>query len=148
MEKQYFKTTVIDPRESSGSRIVKRNNPLFFVQANNAFKLKQGWLIDLDYQYTSPYDNVMYKFSKPTHRLNLAVSKSFLKHDALNVRLAWNDILNKSKERISTDYGTFIHSQDNQYYSPCVQLRLSYRFNTANSKYKGTGAGQDAKNRM
>ena len=148
MEKQYFKTTVIDPRESSGSRVVKRNNPLFFVQANNAFKLKQGWLIDLDYQYTSPYDNVMYKFSKPTHRLNLAVSKSFLKHDALNVRLAWNDILNKSKERISTDYGTFIHSQDNQYYSPCVQLRLSYRFNTANSKYKGTGAGQDAKNRM
>ena len=148
MEKQYFNTTVIDPRESTGTRVVKRNDPMFFVRANNAFKLKQGWLIDLDYQYTSPFDYVMYKFTKPKHGLNLAISKSFLKHDALNVRLAWNDILNKTKEHVCTDYGNFIHSQNNDYYSPCVQLRLSYRFNTTNSKYKGTGAGQDAKNRM
>ena len=148
MEKQYFETTVIDPRESTGTRVVKRNDPMFFVQANNSFKLKQGWLIDLDYQYTSPFDYVMYKFTKPKHSLNLAVSKSFLKHDALNVRLAWNDILNKTKEHVCTDYGNFIHSQNNDYNSPCVQLRLSYRFNTANSKYKGTGAGADAKSRM
>ena len=148
MEKQYFETTVIDPRESTGTRVVKRNDPMFFVQANNSFKLKQGWLIDLDYQYTSPFDYVMYKFTKPKHGLNLAVSKSFLKHDALNVRLAWNDILNKTKEHVCTDYGNFIHNQNNDYYSPSVQLRLSYRFNTANSKYKGTGAGADAKSRM
>ncbi|MCI6117894.1 MAG: outer membrane beta-barrel protein [Prevotella sp.] len=148
MEKQYFETTVIDPRESTGTREVKRNDPLFFVQANNSFKLKQGWLIDLDYQYTSPFDYVMYKFTKPKHSLNLAVSKSFLKHDALNVRVAWNDILNKTKEHVCTDYGNFIHNQNNDYYSPCVQLRVSYRFNTANSKYKGTGAGADAKSRM
>ena len=148
MEKQYFETTVTDPRESTGKRVVKRNDPMFFVQANNAFKLKQGWLIDLDYQYTSPFDYVMYKFTKPKHSLNLAISKSFLKHDAINVRLAWNDILNKTKEHVCTDYGNFIHNQNNNYYSPSVQLRLSYRFNTANSKYKGTGAGQDAKNRM
>ena len=105
-------------------------------------------LTNIDYQYTSHFDYVMYSFSKPKHCLNLAVSKSFLKHDALNVRLVWKDILNKTKERVSTDYGNFIHSQNNNYYSPCVQLRVSYRFNTANSKYKGTGAGQDAKNRM
>ena len=148
MEKQYFETTVTDPRESTGKRVVKRNDPMSFVQANNTFKLKQGWLIDLDYQYTSPFDYVMYKFTKPKHSLNLAISKSFLKHDAINVRLAWNDILNKTKEHVCTDYGNFIHNQNNNYYSPSVQLRLSYRFNTANSKYKGTGAGQDAKNRM
>ena len=148
MEKQYFETTVTDPRESTGKRVVKRNDPMSFVQANNTFKLKQGWLIDLDYQYTSPFDYVMYKFTKPKHSLNLAISKSFLKHDTINVRLAWNDILNKTKEHVCTDYGNFIHNQNNNYYSPSVQLRLSYRFNTANSKYKGTGAGQDAKNRM
>ena len=148
MEKQYFETTVIDPRESTGTRVVKRNDPMFFVQANNSFKLKQGWLIDLDYQYTSPFDYVMYKFTKPKHGLNLAFSKSFLKHNALNVRLAWNDILNKTKEHVCTDYGNFIHNQNNDYYSPSFQLRLSYRFNTANSKYKGTGAGADAKSRM
>lgn len=55
----------------------------------------------------------MYRFTKPTHSLNLAVSKSFLKHDALNVRLSWNDILNKTKNRIDTDYGNFYNSQSN-----------------------------------
>ncbi len=148
MEKQFFETTVIDPREATGTRVVKRNDPLFFVQANNAFRLKQGWLIDLDYQYTSPFYSVMYKFTKPTHGLNLAVSKSFLKHDALHVRLAWNDILDKTANHIETDYGTFFNSQSNDSYAPCLQLLLSYRFNTATSKYKGTGAGQDAKSRM
>lgn len=148
MEKQFFETTVVDPREASGTRVIKRNDPMYFVQANNAFKMKQGWLIDLDYQYTSPFCYVMYKFTKPTHSLNLAVSKSFLKHDALNVRLSWNDILNKTKNHIVTDYGNFVNSQSNDSYAPCLQLLLSYRFNTANNKYKGTGAGQDAKNRM
>ncbi|MCQ2254594.1 MAG: TonB-dependent receptor family protein [Bacteroidaceae bacterium] len=148
MEKQFFETTVIDPREATGTRVVKLNDPMFFLQANNAFKLKQGWLFDLDYQYTSPFCYVMYKFTKPTHSFNIAVSKSFLKHDALNVRLSWNDILNKTVNHINTDYGNFFNKQSNDSYSPCVQLRLSYRFNTANSKYKGTGAGQDAKSRM
>lgn len=46
------------------------------------------------------------------------------------------------------DYGNFFNKQSNDSRSPCLQLRLSYRFNAANSKYKGTGAGQDAKNRM
>lgn len=90
----------------------------------------------------------MCKFTKPTHSLSLAVSKSFLKHDALNVRLSWNDILNKTVNHINTDYGNFFNKQSNDSYAPCVQLRVSYRFNTANSKYKGTGAGQDAKSRM
>lgn len=148
MEKQFFNTEVIDPRETTGTRIVKHNTPMFFIQANNAFKLKNSWLIDLDYQYTSPFDYVMYSFTNPTHNLNLAVSKSFLKHDALNIRLAWNDILNKDINITKVDYGNFVNRQNNEGYSPCVQLRVSYRFNTANSKYKGTGAGQDAKSRM
>ena len=148
MEKQIFETTVIDPREAASSRIVKHNTPMYFLQANNAFKLKKGWLVDLDYQYTSPFSYVMYEFTKPTHNLCLAISKSFLKQDALNVRLAWNDILNKTKNHVDVDYGSFVNSQSNDSYSPCVQLRVSYRFNTTNSKYKGTGAGQDAKSRM
>lgn len=148
MEKQFFETTIVDPREATGTRTVKLNDPMFFVQANNAFRLKKGWLIDLDYQYTSPFCYVMYKFTKPTHSLNLAVSKSFLKHDALNFRLSWNDILNKTVNVVETDYGNFYNIQSNDSYAPCLQLRLSYRFNTANSKYKGTGAGQDAKSRM
>lgn len=148
VQKQYFSTTVIDPRATTGTRTLTLNDPMYFLQANNAFRFKNNWVIDLDYQYNSPFNMQNTDVTNPTHELNLAVSKSFLKHDALNIRLSWNDILNKSIHHYSTDYGNCIISQSNDRYRPCVQLRVSYRFNSANNKYKGTGAGQDAKNRM
>lgn len=148
LQRQDLTTDILDPRVEGGQRRVTLNTPMFFVQANNAFRLKKSWLIDLDYQYTSDNDQLMSSITRATHCLNMAVSKSFLEHDALNIRLAWNDILDKMRYYFSTDYGNCKIVQDNNGYMPSLQLRASYRFNTANSKYKGTGAGQDAKQRM
>lgn len=148
MQKQFFSTTVIDPYADSGGRHVSLNTPMYLLQANNAFRLRHNWQVDFDYQYTSPFDMLMVKITKPMHTMSLAVSKAFLKHDALNVRLSWNDMLNKSVNYISSDYGNCFVQQSNNRYAPSVLLRVSYRFNSANGKYKGTGAGQDAKNRM
>jgi len=148
LEKQFFSTTVIDPRTESGTRTDSYNRPAFLVQANNAFRFKHSWLIDLDYQYVTPFDQLLMQITKPIQNLNLAVSKSFLKDDALNIRLSWNDILNSSVYYFTTDYGSCLIRQSNNSYNPCVQLRVSYRFNSASSKYKGTGAGQSAKDRM
>lgn len=148
LQRQDLTTEVLDPRVDGGKRSLTLNTPMFFVQANNAFRFKRSWLVDLDYQFTSDNDQLMSSITKPVHCLNLAVSKSFLKHEALNVRLAWNDILDKMRYYFSTDFGNCIIVQDNNSYMPALQLRASYRFNTANSKYKGTGAGQDAKQRM
>jgi len=148
MEKQFFTTTVIDPRTDTGFRTDTYNDPMYLVQANNTFRLKHSWMIDLDYQFISPFDQLIMQIYRPLQSLNLAVSKSFLKDDVLNFRLSWEDILNTYVTYFITDYGSCIVRQNNDSYRPCVQLRLSYRFNSANSKYKGTGAGQSAKDRM
>lgn len=148
MQKQFFSLDVTDPRVDGGHRTVAVNDPMFIIQANNAFRFKHGWLMNLDYQYLSPFGQMNIYIQNPIHTLNCAVSKSFLKDEALNVKLSWNDILDMNVMNVIGDYGNVAVNQRNDAYSPCIQLMLSYRFNTARSKYKGTGAGQDVKERM
>lgn len=148
MQKQFFSMEVTDPRVPGASRTVAFNDPMFTIQANNAFRFRHKWLLNLDYQYISPFGQMNVKIQKPMHNLNLALSKSFLKDGDLNVTLSWNDILNTNVMCITADYGNVIFNQCNDEYKPCFQLRMSYRFNAAGSKYKGSGAGLDVKERI
>lgn len=148
MQKQFFSMEVTDPRVPGGSRTVACNDPMFTIQANNAFRFRRKWLLNLDYLYISPFGQMNVIIRKPMHNLNLALSKSFLKDGDLNVTLSWNDILNTNVMCITADYGNVIFNQCNDEYKPCFQLRLSYRFNAAGSKYKGSGAGLDVKERI
>lgn len=74
--------------------------------------------------------------------------KSFLANEALNIRLSCTDIFKSYIYSFHAEYGNIVIDQSNSNFRPCIQLRVSYRFNSANSKYKGTGAGQEAKDRM
>ena len=145
---QHFATTVTDPREKAGERELVLDDPTAFVYANNAFRLKNKWVVDVDYNFTSRGDVLVSSQTRNKHCLSLAVSKTWLANDALHIRLSWYDVLNKTLSRYSTDYGNCLIEQTNNHYRPTIQLLASFRFNTANSKYKGTGAGQDAKSRM
>lgn len=75
------------------------------------------------------------------------IRKSFL-NDNLTFTLYGNDLFDKSRGRST------IHSKDimtelfNKSEQRNVRLTISYSFNTARSKYKGTGAGENEKNRM
>ena len=145
---QHFATTVTDPREKAGERELALDDPTAFVYANNAFRLKNKWVVDVDYNFTSRGDVLVSSQTRNKHCLSLAVSKTWLANDALHIRLSLYDVLNKTLSRYSTDYGNCLIEQTNNHYRPTIQLLASFRFNTANSKYKGTGAGQDAKSRM
>lgn len=148
MQKQFFSMEVTDPRAAGGSRTVSFNNPMFIIQANNAFRIKHDWLLNLDYQYISPFGQMNVLFYKPMNTLNFSVSKSFLRDGALNVKLSWTDILNSSVMCFTADYGNAIFNRSIDEYKPCIQLTMSYRFNAAGSKYRGTGAGLDVKERI
>lgn len=145
---QHFATTVTDPRDKAGERELALDDPTAFVYANNAFRLKNKWVVDVDYNFTSRGDVLVSSQTRNKHCLSLAVSKTWLANDALHIRLSWYDVLNKTLSRYSTDYGNCLIEQTNNHYRPTIQLLASFRFNTANSKYKGTGAGQDVKSRM
>lgn len=148
VRKQFLNMTVEDQRAAGGKRELSLDKPLYLAQANNTFRFKHSWLAEINYQYVSPMNQEIYYIYKPLHTLDLCIQKSFFKDDALTLRLSCSDVLNKNITHVLIDYGSYIINQSNDHRSPCIQLRIGYRFNSARSKYKGTGAGQDAKDRM
>lgn len=148
VQKQYLTLTVEDPRTEGGMRTISRNKPMFLMQLNNAFRFKHSWTLNADYYYYSKMSTSIADVYKPVQAATLSIQKSFLKDDALTFNLTWADIFNSSKVYAKTDFGRYMIDQPNDNFNSFLTFRVSYRFNSTSSKYKGTGAGQDAKNRM
>ena len=87
----------------------------------------------------------MYRGSNFT--VNVRLQKSFF-NERLSCTLYANDIFRTSKTKMTTYYAIGLTDQDVYTYTQCVGLTLSYNFNVSRSKYKGSGAGNDEKNRL
>lgn len=124
------------------------NKPMWVFNANNAFRLKKEWQIELNSEFHSKanYSNV--ELTNNYWALEAAVQKSLLKNNALTLRLSWQDIFQKGNNDVFIDYGSYNIRQTNTMDYNRLILTLRYSFNPARSKYKGTGAGQDARNRI
>ena len=66
----------------------------------------------------------------------------------LTAALYANDIFRTAKSKTTTYYAIGQTAQDVYTYTQCVGLTLSYNLNTTHSKYKGTGAGNEERNRL
>ncbi|MCQ2187467.1 MAG: outer membrane beta-barrel protein [Bacteroidales bacterium] len=148
VQKQLLSLVVDDPRAEGGSRTVDCSRPMYLMQLNNAFRFRHSWVLNADYYRYSRMHTSISEVYRPIQCATLSIQKSFLKDDALTFNLTWADIFNTSMIYARTDYGRYLIDQPNDNFNTYLTLRVSYRFNSAGSKYKGTGAGQDAKNRM
>lgn len=148
LQKQILEVTVDDPVATDGRRKLTLNKPLLFFQAYNSFHFWESWVIDLNYEYASRMNQDIYYISKPIHKIEASIQKSFFDGDALTIRLTGTDLLNKNVQPVKADCGSYAVVQTNDNKTPSILLRLAYRFNSASNKYKGTGAGLDAKSRM
>ena len=124
----------------------KLNKPEF------SFDLKSWFIIDptakalVQVSYTgSNHWGFMYRGSN--FAVNARLQKSFLKGN-LSATLYANDIFRTSRTKVTTYYAIGKTVQDVYTYTQCVGLTLSYNFNAASSKYKGTGAGNEEKGRL
>ena len=122
------------------------NKPIFQMQLGNTFSLSKGFMLNLDYTYTSLGNTQIYELTEHSHRFDIALRKSFFK-DAMSVELRGHDLFREKDAAIGfTDIYTIYQSNIRDRRK--VSLTLRYRFNSAASKYKGTGAGEDQKSRM
>ena len=124
----------------------KLNKPEF------SFDLKSWFIIDptakalVQVSYTgSNHWGFMYRGSN--FAVNARLQKSFLKGN-LSATLYANDIFRTSRSKMTTYYAIGKTVQDVYTYTQSVGLTLSYNFNAASSKYKGTGAGNEEKGRL
>lgn len=148
IQKSSFKQTLADPREDDGQRHVSYNKPLYFCNLNNAFRFKHSWQVECNAHIMTKGDHLNYRFRRNVIELGLAVEKCWLKDDALCLRASVSDALQRSRQLTMLDCGYYQLHQNAIYNRHRFDLTLSYTFNAAKSKYRGTGAGKDAQERM
>ena len=148
---QFLTLDLIDDREPSGIRTTTFDRPMFLFYANNAFRLpsrdNQPWQLELNLQYRSRMNHDNDELKRDIWSLDAAVQKSFLDGD-LTFRLSANDLLRHMQEDAFVDYGNYLVYQYRDLQNQALELSVHYRFNATKSKYRGSGAGKDAKNRM
>ena len=101
-------------------------------------------LISIDYTGSNHWA-FMYRGS--SFSLGARVQKTFWE-GRLNATLYANDIFRTHKTKVTTYYAIGSTSQNNYNYTQAVGLTLSYNFNVTRSKYRGTGAGNEERNRL
>ena len=132
-----------------GDKVVSFNDkPMFIAQAFNSLNFKNGWMMELGAEYHSRAYSQNVLLDNNYLNLTASVQKAFLKDKSLVLRLSANDLVKLANFDVVTDFGHLKVAQTNIFDNRRVTLSLTYRFNSAQSKYKGTGAGKEAASRM
>jgi len=128
--------------------ITFNDSPIWVAQLNNTFTFKKGWQVELGGEYHSPGHMQNITLTNHYFDLTAAVQKTLLKDGSLVLRLEGRDLTYGGHNNIFTDIGHYRITQTVLLDTQRIVFSIRYRFNTTESKYKGTGAGQDARNRM
>ena len=148
VQQQWLELECPDAREASGFRTVSFSDmPLYFAQLNNTLRFKHDWQLELGTEYHTRSYSLNSMISNQFLDVTAAVQKSFL-DGGLVVRLEGKDLAGKADYDARIDCGSHIIEQTNVMDSKRLTLSVRYSFNTAASKYKGTGAGQETARRM
>ena len=148
VEKQDLYLDLEDPHAPGGMRRAYFDKPVYTLNAFNTFSLKHDWRFDINFMFRSHGHQLNFYDDYDNMRLNLVAQKTFLKDKALTLRVAVLDALQRNHMNEYGDMGYYKIQQNNRYSTHKLQLTLSDRLNATRSKYKGTGAGKDAQQRM
>ena len=124
----------------------KLNKPEFSFDLKSWFVIHPTMkaLVQMSYSGSNHWA-FMYRGSN--FAVNARLQKSFF-NERLSCTLYANDIFRTARTKMTTYYAIGLTDQDVYTYTQCVGLTLSYNFNVSRSKYKGSGAGNDERNRL
>ena len=126
----------------------KWNKLIALITLDNTFSLPHEWLLNMNGRI-EPYRESGASKTETRGWLNLRLGKRFLKDKSLNVAILANDIFKTfTLERVA--YGGInirTHYREYQDYRR-VGIDISWKFNATRSRYKGSHAGQDERNRL
>ena len=121
--------------------------PQYAFSVNNRFVFKHNWTVECNYECSTSYDDRFDRRGKYSE-LDLGITKLFL-NTQLMTRLEVTDVFNTNKEDGFNHYSSCFNFQKSVHPNDRgIRLTVSYRFNSASSKYKGTGAGNEEKQRL
>ena len=148
VQQQWLKLDMPDPREATGRRSVSfSDKPMIIAQLFNTLRFKKDWQIELGGEFHSKAYSQNAMLTNNYLDISAAIQKSLL-DNALVLRLEGSDLSGLGRFDLMTDCGSHIIRQTNRMDSQRIKFSIRYNFNTAQSKYKGTGAGADVRSRM
>ena len=147
-EKQNLYLDIEDIYVAGDTRRTYYNKPIFTFNAFNTFSLKHDWRFDINFMFRSRGHNMNFYNDYDNCRLGFVVQKSFFSDKSLTLRVAVIDVLQRNRQNEYADMGYYQIQQNNRFSTHKLNFSVIYRFNTTRSKYKGTGAGQEAQERM
>lgn len=122
------------------------NRPHLYVYFTNMFDLKHNWYLEASYYYSSRCDSFAYRYTSNNHYLGFNIRKGFL-NDNLQFTLSADNLLGTKLSTIL--YGSVSRVESRlMNHQREISLTVRYKFNSALSKYMGSGAGEGQKNRM
>ncbi len=124
----------------------KLNKPEWQINFRNWFTIDKTTKAMVYLRYSTSY-NDGFDYNHHAFNVNGRVQKTFL-NGSLTAILFANDIFRTLKNQWKGIYPVTSMEKDAYSYTQCIGLSLSYNFNATRSKYKGTGAGNDEKNRL
>ena len=143
---------VYSPSWSAGVRkqwnVMGFDRPMFMANLNNAFRFRHSWQLEANMNFRSKGDNINFRMTTPMYSLGFVVQKCWLKNDALCLRVSVADVLKRSIQDVYSISEVFIYKEHPFRNNHRLNVSLRYTFNASKSRYKGTGAGKDAQNRM
>ena len=125
----------------------RMNDPIFQFSFDNVLDFGHGWVASADAYLTTKGNQENFYSSRNNGALNVSLTKSLM-NDRLSIRIQGNDLFHTEKQGMLMYAGQMQSEQTSWSDSREFVLTLRYKFNTTRSKYKGTGAGNDEKNRL
>lgn len=148
VQQQWLTLDMPDPREITSRREVSfSDKPMFIARLFNTLRFKNDWQIEFGGEFHSKAYSQNAMLTNNYLDISAAVQKSFF-DETLVLRLEGSDLAGLGRYDVMTDCGSHIIYQTNRMDTQRVKFSIRYNFNTAQSKYKGTGAGSDVKSRM
>ena len=131
----------------TGTETIKLNKPRVSCSINNMFKLSETLTIGTNMRFKSKGDTQNLSMKRNSFVADIDVNKSFY-NGRLLLLFGMSDIFHGNKDRFTRYSGMSQTNMSYEYDSREVYLRLTFKFNSARNKYKGTGAGNEEKNRL
>ena len=123
------------------------NKPIWGIKWNNSFEFRHDWTAEAFLQVNSKGITENTELIRSTSAFNFSVRKAFL-NDRLSVTVGVNDLFNRSANQSLLYTNNLSIEIKQEFDSRDFYVTLRYKFNTARSKYKGTGAGQNERKRF
>ena len=125
---------------------ISPKRPIFLIQLNNNIKILPTLTASASLDITTKGDMENVSLTRGLFNLYLSLTKTFL-NDRLSVKIAGRNLLD-AQEKVQLHYGLRNMCQSQHRDSRELQVTVRYKFNAAQSKYKGTGAGQEERSRL